>query len=334
MEILLELAGDHPVLPVLELDLIGPVREQSPRVAVVDCLFPEDIPRLALTHVAMEFLGSCPAKKADFIDLLKELSLSSEKPFAGRVHKIPGTTMDASQAELERIIGSKVKGRVNLSCPEEEYRAVVSGSRCYLGRVIWKADPGHFSRRRPGDRPFFHPGVMMPRTVRALVNISCTRAGEWMLDPFCGTGGMVLEASMVGIRAVGSDRDPFMARGSRRNVPREDIALAEAGMLPFSRSSFDAVVTDLPYGQSVSIHARDLAELISGSLSEMGRVLKPGRRAVIVCNREISGFPAGDLEIMALCTQRVHKSLTRYIHVFVKKGIKVPQKFGQGSIII
>ena len=320
MEILLELAGDHPDLPFLELDLIGSIRERAPQVAVVDCRFPEEIQRLALTHAAMEFLGSCPAGRADIATFLEGLSLSSGKPFSCRVHRVPGTAMDAASAELERIIGSKIKGRVDLSHPEEEFRAVVSGSRCYLGRVIWRGDPGRFSRRRPGDRPFFHPGVMMPRMVRALVNISCARRGERLLDPFCGTGGMVLEASLVGIRAVGSDRDPFMARGSRRNVHGEDIVLAEAGALPFTSSSFDAVVTDLPYGQSVSIYASGLGDLISRSMKEAVRVLKPGRRAVIVCNRAICGLPADDLELVASCPQRVHRSLTRYIHVFERKG--------------
>ncbi len=319
MEILLELAGDHPDLPFLELDLIGSIRERAPQVAVVDCRFPEEIQRLALTHAAMEFLGSCPAGSADIAAFLEELSISSGKPFACRVHRVPGTDMDVASAELERMIGSKVRGRVDLSRPEEEFRAVLSGSRCYFGRVIWRGDPGRFSRRRPGDRPFFHPGVMMPRMVRALVNISCARRGDRLLDPFCGTGGMVLEASLIGIKAVGSDRDLFMARGSRRNVPGEDIVLAEAGKLPFTSSSFDAVVTDLPYGQSVSVYASGLRDLISRSMREAARVLKPGRRAVIVCNRAICGSPADDLELVASCPQRVHRSLTRYIHVFERK---------------
>lgn len=324
MDLLLELAGDHPILPVRELDLIGPVRETSPQVAIVDCQFHHEIPRLALTHVAMEFLGSCPANKRDIEALLDDLALSSGRPFAARVKKIHGSTMDASQTELERIIGSKVRGRVSLSRPEEEFRAVISGSRCFLGRVIWRADASRFSQRRPGDRPFFHPGVMMPRMVRALINISCVREGEWLLDPFCGTAGMVLEASLLGIRAVGSDRDPFMARGSRMNVPGEDIVLADAGKLPFLGSSFDAVVTDLPYGQSVSIHAGNLDSLIDRSLREIGRVLKPGRRAVIVSNRPIPDHPDCGLARVFSCTQRVHRSLTRHIHVFARKDTVSP----------
>jgi tRNA (guanine10-N2)-dimethyltransferase len=320
MELLVELAGDHPDLPFLELDLVGSIREKAPQVAVVDCRSPEEIPRLALAHAAMEFLGSCPAGRADISALLEELSISSEKPFACRVHQVPGAAMDTATAVLERMLGSMIEGRVDLSRPEEEFRAILSGSRFYLGRVIWKGDPGRFSKRRPGDRPFFHPGVMMPRMVRALVNISCARKGEWLLDPFCGTGGMVLEASIVGIRAVGSDCDPFMARGSRRNAPGEDIVLADAGTLPFASSSFDAVVTDLPYGQSVSIYANGLENLISMSMHEVARLLKPGRRAVIVWNHALRQSPADGLELIASCPQRVHKSLTRYIHVFARNG--------------
>ncbi|MDI9634048.1 MAG: methyltransferase domain-containing protein [Methanolinea sp.] len=315
MDILVELAGDHPDLPYAELDLLGPVKERSDRVAVVDCRFPEDIPRLALAHAAMEYLGSCPAKKGEIARFLDGLALSAGDTFAARVHRIPGSAVDADTPELERLVGSKVRGRVDLSRPAEEFRAVISGSRCYLGRVVWKADPARFSGRRPGDRPFFHPGVMMPRFARALVNIACARKDEWVLDPFCGTGGIVLEAIAVGARAVGSDRDPLMARGSRKNLPGEDIVLADATSLPFPDASFDAVVTDLPYGQSVSIHARSIGDLVAGALREIGRVLKPGRRAVIVYNRPFTMSPADNLKITSVFPQRVHRSLTRYIHV-------------------
>ncbi|MCQ8894140.1 MAG: methyltransferase domain-containing protein [Methanolinea sp.] len=320
MHLLLELAGDNPDLPFLELDLLGPVVERSDQVAVVDCRFPGGVPRLALTHVAMEFLGSCPARKDDMRSMLRDLGLSTERPFAARVRKIHGCTTDASQADLERLIGSEVKGRVDLSHPGEEFRAVISGNRCYLGRVLWRSDPRQFSKRRPGTRPFFHPGVMMPRMVRALVNISCVKAGERLLDPFCGTGGMVLEAALLGVIAVGSDRDPYMVRGSRMNVPGEDIVLADGMVLPFHADSFDAVVTDLPYGQSVSIHAKNLELLVSGALEEVARVLKPGRRAVVVSSRPLPAREGGDMEVISTCSQRVHRSLTRHIHVLAKKG--------------
>ncbi len=111
---------------------------------------------------------------------------------------------------------------------------------------------------------------MMPRLARALVNISLVCPGERLLDPFSGTGGILLEASLVGAHATGSDIDPCMVSGSRENVPGADLVRADTGALPFRDASIDAVVTDLPYGQSSSIIAGSLEGLYSSALSESG----------------------------------------------------------------
>ena len=49
--------------------------------------------------------------------------------------------------------------------------------------------------RRPRARPFFHPAAIFPKLSRALVNLSRVGAGEVFLDPFCGTGSLLLEAT-------------------------------------------------------------------------------------------------------------------------------------------
>ena len=251
--------------------------------------------------------------------MLKDLSLTSSRPFAGRAKKVHGNTMDATQAELERLIGSLVQGKVDLQNPQEEFRVIVSGSRCYLGRVLWRSDPGRFAGRRPGDRPFFHPGVMMPRMVRALLNISCVRRNETILDPFCGTGGMIMEALLLGISGVGSDIDPKMVLGSRMNARDAAVLLADGRELPFRDESFDAVVTDLPYGQSVAIRARSLDSLYHAALGEITRVLRPGRRAVLVTHRDIRPLADTYMTVEGCYSQRVHKSLTRHILVLAKE---------------
>jgi tRNA (guanine10-N2)-dimethyltransferase len=156
---------------------------------------------------------------------------------------------------------------------------------------------------------------MMPRLARALVNISLVNHGERLLDPFCGTGGIVLEASMIGSEGIGSDIDRFMVSGSRTNVPGAEFVRADTGCLPFRDASIDAVVTDLPYGQSVTIVAGSLEGLYRDALSEVRRVLLPGKRAVVVTHRDISHTAASLLSIRACYAQRVHKSLTRRILV-------------------
>jgi tRNA (guanine10-N2)-dimethyltransferase len=315
VKLIVELSGEHPELPFAELEVVGTVTDRRPQVAVVDCRSPCAPGRLALAHTVLEYLGECDADTTSFTRLLRDLGIAAEAPFAGRVKKMDGSAMDADVPGLERLMGSIIQGRVSLKAPHLEYRAILSGDRCFFGRVIERIDRKAYEARKPGSRAFFHPGVMMPRLARALVNISLVRPGQHLLDPFCGTGGIVLEAALVGAVGIGSDVDPFMVAGSRRNVPSADLVCADTTCLPFADASIDAVATDLPYGQSVSIIARSLDGLYAGALQEIRRVLVPGGRAVVVTHRDIAGLAAGLMPVRACYAQRVHRSLTRRIMV-------------------
>lgn len=320
MRLIFELSGENPTLPLAELDCICTVADHRKQVAVADCRDPEAAQRLAMTHTILEYLGECRPDFAEFRSLLANLDLSAERPFAGRVKKEhAGNTLlvdRCSQQDFERLIGTMIHGTVDLTSPAEEYRAILSEDRCYFGRVMYTLNRGAYDSRNPGKRAFFHPGVMMPRIARALVNISCAVSGETLLDPFCGTGGILLEAGMLGIHAIGSDFDPVMVHGSRQNFSRAALLGADAAWLPLHDASVDAVVTDLPYGQSVSIRREDSMEhLYDRALAEIQRVLRPGRRAVVVTHRDISGIAEEHMTILQKHDQRVHKSLTRRILV-------------------
>jgi tRNA (guanine10-N2)-dimethyltransferase len=157
---------------------------------------------------------------------------------------------------------------------------------------------------------------MMPRMVRALVNLSCVKPKEVLVDPFCGTGGTLIEADLLGIEAVGSDFDPMMIFGSRQNIPKASLFAADATALPVKSGSADAVVTDFPYGQSVCIRSDGSMErLYDNALAEIHRILRPGKRAVIVTHRDISPIAEGHMRILKKHDQRVHKSLTRRVLV-------------------
>jgi tRNA (guanine10-N2)-dimethyltransferase len=312
------LSGEHPELPFAELEIVGSILSRRPQVAVIECQSVGDTDRLSLTHVILEYLGECDADAASFARMLRELALTAESPFSARVKKFAGTTLDLTVPELERLLGSLIKGTVGLDNPVSEYQAVFSADRCYLGRIIRRIDRRSFDLRRPGSREFFHPGVMMPRMARALVNITLIRKGEYLLDPFCGTGGFILEAVMTGARGIGSDINPLMVSGSRMNVREGDFICADATALPFKSSSIDSVATDLPYGQSVSIGAGSLDELYKDALEEIQRVLISGRRAVLVTHRDISSYAGDVMEILASYSQRVHRSLTRRVLVLEK----------------
>lgn len=318
VKLLCELSGEHPTLPVAELECVGSVVESRRQVAVVECSRPDRATRLALTRTVAECLGACDPDIGSITALLSDLALATDRPFCARVRKIHGTEVGESQMELERLLGSMIIGPVSLSAPAVEYRLVASEDRCYLGRVLYTNTRTAFDARNPMRRPFFHPGVMMPAMARAMVNLTLVREEERICDPFCGTGGLLLEAWCIGARAVGSDFDPAMLSGSRENLPREaELMLADATHLPLTDRSVDAVATDLPYGQSVRIHGTSTDGLYSGALQEIGRTLSPGRRAVVVSHRDIRHIAEEWFDLLQFHEQRVHRSLTRRIMVLV-----------------
>ena len=319
MKLIFELSGENPTLPFAELGCIGTVLDQRLQVAVAECADPGECRRLAMTHRVLEYLGECEPDLTAFKQLLRDLSLETRQAFAGRVKKIHEGSRrlnPSSQKDFERMIGTMVNGPVSLKSPEAEYRAILSEDRCYFGKVLFAFDRGLYDARNPGRRDFFHPGVMMPRMARTLVNIACVREGDIVLDPFCGTGGILIEADLLEAFSIGSDFDPMMIAGSRQNSAGSDLMLADATRLPFCDHSMDAVVTDFPYGQSVCIKKTDTMDRLYGdALEEIARVLKPRRMAVVVTHRDISAIAAESFTILQRHEQRVHKSLTRRILV-------------------
>jgi len=318
MKLIFELSGEHLTLPVAELECVGRVLEARPRVAVAECPDPIATSRLALTHAVLAFLGSSGASVVDLSSLLKDLSLATDRPFAARAKKMGGSEVGERVPVLERLMGSLIDGPISLARPEIEFRAILSGNRIYLGRVLSRIDRGSYDRRKPSNRPFFHPGVMLPRTARAVVNLSLVRPGGTLYDPFCGTGGLLGEADLIGASPLASDADPVMVAGCRMNFPSVPLFLADAGAIPLRSGSLEAVVTDLPYGQSSWIRSPNLGDLYTVALGEIHRVLRPGRRAVVVTHREIGDLAGSLFTVLQVHRQRVHKSLTRRITVLGK----------------
>jgi tRNA (guanine10-N2)-dimethyltransferase len=165
--------------------------------------------------------------------------------------------------------------------------------------------------------------VLLPRIARAAVNLSGIKAHELIFDPFCGTGGLLLEAGLIGATALGSDVDSRMVFGTKMNLDYFDVEssllVQDAKRLALQDECVDAVTTDLPYGHSVSIHAQSLEQLTEMALDEILRVLKSDARAVLISHNPIERevLDAG-FTIEGRHTQYVHKSLTREI-VVVRK---------------
>lgn len=239
--------------------------------------------------------------------------------------------------ELEREVGALIKRmgyEVDLKKPKKTFVLLFTRHKCFLALLLHSIEKKRYEQRKPHLRPFFSPGVIMPKLARVLVNLSAVKAEDILLDPFCGTGGILIEAGMVGATPIGMDIQAKMVRGASQNLLfyhlKGHLITADATDIPLRVNSVDAVVTDLPYGRvsliSGDINAKSRASFIERlyeeAIGEIYRVLKRGRKAVIVFNSPTlySLFSNWEFKfnILERHEYRVHRSLIRYIAVLEK----------------
>jgi tRNA G10 N-methylase Trm11 len=60
--------------------------------------------------------------------------------------------------------------------------------------------------------------AISPRLAKILINLTGAKPGDTLLDPFCGIGGILMEASLMGISAIGIDKDKEAVTGARQNL--------------------------------------------------------------------------------------------------------------------
>jgi len=340
-----ELSGEHATLPRAEvlacLDIIG--LEYTEHAFFDQCLImdisgSEEVirtgigsvaKRLAMSHHILKVIGICGNDVDRIIEMAERSDISNHirtgETYSVRARRIKRHTR-IHGADLERRIGGCVyrKGyQADLKYPDVPFRLILT-EQCVFGSVIASVDRSAFEARAPHRKPFFYPGVLMPRVARALVNISKIKAGELLFDPFCGTAGILVEAGLADIDIIGLDVQSKIISGARMNLEGfgldHSLLVGDACRLPIVDRCVDGIVTDPPYGRSAAIKAESSAHLYAASFAEMYRVLKNGSIAVVVSDQVVAGFAhdAGFV-IVEEHLQKVHRSLTRIISVLRKE---------------
>ncbi|MEI7827871.1 MAG: THUMP domain-containing protein [Euryarchaeota archaeon] len=326
MRLAFELSGESKSIPRAEVLAIfrGVVVQEIERVLVMDVkIYDQTLGnRLAMTHAVIEVKDMCAQNLASIYQVAQSIELPRVS-IAVRAKRIGH---GLRSVDVEATIGKALSERgyeIDLAHPQLLVRALLSEDVCIIGTTLTMIDRSHFVSRRPRFRPYFYPGVLLPRIARAAVNLTGINTKELLFDPFCGTGGLLLEAGLIGATVVGSDVDSRMVVGTKMNLDYYDIEsvllVQDAQRLALRDECVDAVTTDLPYGRSVSIRAQSLNQLTVMALGEILRVLKRDARAVLISHNPIEReiLNAG-FTIEGRHAQYVHKSLTREI-VVVRK---------------
>ncbi len=219
-------------------------------------------------------------------------------------------------AVTEKDIGSALNsvGRINFTNPDFVLIAAHL-NLWYVGIVRFTRNKRDFKDRRAPMRPFFSPVSLDPKLARFMVNMSRTKPGDTILDPFCGTGGVLIEAGLVGRNILGNDSSLQMVMGARMNLkyygltgnivnrPVEDLELDH---------KVDAVVTDLPYGRNSPMSEVN-GDLYSLSMEKFSRFLPEGKFAVVMIHDPDVLGPCTGFERVAEVSFWIHSSLTRHV---------------------
>ncbi|AAY80625.1 DNA methyltransferase [Sulfolobus acidocaldarius] len=159
---------------------------------------------------------------------------------------------------------------INLSKRCNKLDVIVSEGQIVVGERYAEKDTESIARH--SKRPYTRSGSLNVELARLMINLSRSRSN--VLDPFVGTGTILIEANWLGLKCIGIDIDEQMIKNTKINLDyfhyECELIHADTNTLPITRS--EAIVTDPPYGRSFT--PKGLSELYQNFFAEASNVTK------------------------------------------------------------
>jgi len=328
-----ELSKEHKTLPTSEIlaclraeDINFNVLESNEDVFIIETdsdkkKIQEISRRLSFTYYIDKFLFSCSPIKNDI--KTKSINNIIEKPGSIAVRYRNRSNSVNSQTIVKTLAEIYTQGRnVSLKNPDNEIRGLITDAKLYVSLNLIEINRRQFEERKVQFRPFFSPISLHPKIARTLVNLSSVKSNEKLLDPFCGTGGILIEAGLIGAKVIGSDIEEKMIDGCKKNldfykIKNYKLFCSDIGNIDKHVDKVDAVVTDMPYGKSTTTRGEDMNILYERSFKNISNILKEKGRAVIgLSNKDFISIGEKYFSIVEKHDFRSHRSLTRHFVVY------------------
>jgi tRNA G10 N-methylase Trm11 len=207
-----------------------------------------------------------------------------------------------------------------LSPPNAEVLAIFSEKKLYIARTNVVYD-SMLQQYRDESRPFVSAEISTsPKICRTLLNLAGARPGDKVLDPFCGTGTLLMEAAILGMKCIGVDIDADQVQGARANLKwlgkdlgeklEYDIFIGDSRELSsLIKKQVDAVAFEPllgpiykkpPLAEEAEKTIKELTNLYRQVLIEISKVLRPDGRVamtipVIITEGQSSSIKFTDL---------------------------------------
>ncbi|MEA3430676.1 MAG: N-6 DNA methylase [Nanoarchaeota archaeon] len=268
--------------------------------------------RLAFTHSIYKLLFVCDKKAFS-----KKITVFDWNQIIKKDYKVVVKgDLQFSEKELGSLIWHKLRRpKVNIKTPETLIVFFVRKNMIYASIFISDIDKSYLNRK-PHLLPGLHPSGMSPKLAKAVVNILNPKKGSVVLDPFCGSCGLLIEVSLMGFSVRGYDLDQrmldkAMSNFSFLNITDYKLELRDALSV---RRSFSFIITDLPYGRGT--RSQDILALYKSFLKILEIVLK--KRAVVI-------FPSfvNYKNLIRKTRFKIVKHFSFYLHKSLGKNIIV-----------
>jgi tRNA (guanine10-N2)-dimethyltransferase len=340
------LSGEHDTLPQAELMAILEAegfpftllwrRERTVLLKVSPSGAKRVVQRAGLVNHASTVVMESSTDESSILRALDAIDYSQWLPskarFGVKVTRVQRESVsidvDALQSKIGSVIWQSLKGRVqvDLAKPDSLFLGVIVGDQFFFGLHLKSRERSGLYQRRSPLRPFFVPSAIHPKSARVMVNLSRAAPCKLFLDPFCGTGGLLLEAADIGCVPISVDINPTILAGCRENLNHFKVAfngvLGDARTPPIRPGIVNAIATDPPYGRSSSTKGAKVGALIQSSLGSLADLLDSKSYLCIALpfehfNEEI--IPSDSFHVKETHTMRIHRSLKRQIVVLQRK---------------
>ncbi len=333
MKYLFELSKEHKTIPTAEIiaclnseNINFSVLESNEDVFIIEIdsdksKLQEITRRLSYTYYIDSCLFSCKPTINDIKTQATNNKIDKTGSIAIR-YKNRSKNINSKQI-IKTLAEIYTPGRdVALNDSDIEVRGLITDSTVHVGLKIAKIDRRQYEERKVQFRPFFSPISLHPKIARVMVNLSSIKNNEILLDPFCGTGGILIEAGIIGVKIIGSDIEEKMIVGCKKNldfykIKNYKLFCSDIGDIGKDIDKVDAVVTDFPYGKSTTTKGEEMHLLYERAFKNISYLLKENGKAVIgLSNKDFISLGEKYFTLVEKHDFRAHRSLTRHFVVY------------------
>ncbi len=283
-----------------------------------DCPIQHLRKRLGLTHRFFKQIGIYRAGQYPKNNEVLDLSDGTAAVRTRRLERSEGNSQKIKK-ELGDIISKT--NQIDLEYPDYELFVLI-GEKNYIGKKIYESDKKALEKREVKNRPYSSPISLKPRYTKALINLARPGKKARIHDPFCGTGGVLIEAGLMGLKATGGDKDKKMVDGCRTNLEEFCIEakVFTGDVAETIPDDIDCIVTDPPYGRASSTLKEDVSDIYKRLFKTSKEKLKNnGYLSAIFPDDSYVELGKKYLHLEERHKMKVHGSLTRHFTVFKKK---------------